>query len=127
MSSGKKATRPSKPAPSGAHVTGRPDGGSVVLGDSTLALEWVDVSKCVKKEGVAVFTPRCAHAVAVLPVTSKLARSGSSGMPCAFASIGGCSETEYFPLDDVRDSRGGLRRTARTLAALAENLFLGFP
>ncbi len=84
-------------------------GGSVAptdhMHDCPLWLEWVDVSPHLKSSppgGPPLFSPRCAHAVAVLPPTSSLSASSVGLQPCAFASIGGCSETEYFPLDEVR-------------------------
>jgi hypothetical protein len=106
-SSRKPAPRTSaKPTPG---TKGRPDGGSTALeGDCPLALDWVDVSKAFKSAGDSVFTPRCAHAVSVLAASSTLSNSTDGVQTSAFVSIGGCSETEYFPLEDVRDRLLGI-------------------
>jgi hypothetical protein len=74
----------------------RPNGGSTTgwRDACQLSLEWVNLSRHV--QGSDVFTPRCAHAIAALPV---------SHTPGAFMSIGGCSETEYFPLHSVSGAR----------------------
>jgi hypothetical protein len=64
-----------------------------------LALQWVDVTEACT--GRDLFQPRCAHSLSVLPATSALSASTCGVVPCSFVSIGGCSESEYFPLAEV--------------------------
>ena len=66
-----------------------------------LLLQWIDVSKaCKQRDGVPAFTPRCAHAMALLSTPS--AAPEAAGFPSTLALIGGCNESEYFPAEEVR-------------------------
>lgn len=71
-------------------------GGGSAASPSGLFTEWVDLSAKLAGSST-LFTPRCAHAMAIMP--RRPAAQASELPEVIFA--GGCSEMDYFPLSEV--------------------------
>ena len=62
-----------------------------------LVLEWVNITADCRYPGTTpLFTPRCAHAMTLLPGTP------ASGLPSTVGVVGGCNELSYFHAEEVR-------------------------
>ncbi len=85
----------------GAKTTRGGADGSSASADATMGplLQWVNLTKeCKNADSIEHFTPRCAHAMTVMP--SSIPGLAAS-FPTTVALMGGCNEAEYSPAEKV--------------------------